>query len=114
MDDGFVFTFPVYAFLLKDGSGAIAVRHGTDIWLPLFTDSDAARTYLERSDIQECLVQELRTPAEFADYLENQPSRVPGKSSIETGIIDPLDSQPRQVMLFNIPKLIESLRKNNN
>jgi hypothetical protein len=111
--DEFVITFPVYALLLNDGSGVVALRHGTDIWLPLFTDNDAVQTYLERSEIGECLVRQLSTSAELADFLENPPSRVPGKppGDCETVVIDPIDPAPRRVMLFNIPKLIQSLRR---
>lgn len=107
-DEPFILTFPVYALLLKDGTGTIFLRHGTDLWLPLFTDSDAVKTYLERSDIKECIIQELSTPASLGSFLRNPPSRS-GRNSIGKVIIDPIDPGPRTVTLFTVQQLLASI-----
>ena len=71
MEDQFVMKFPVYSLLLKDASGVILLRHGQELWLPLFTDKDAAQTYLERSEINECSVIELPKPGDLAAFLRD-------------------------------------------
>lgn len=98
MEEQFVLTFPVYVLLLKDGTGTILLRYGTDIWLPLFTDRDAVQTYLERSEIEECFVQELQTPPDLAAFLRNPPGRS-GTSEVSWVVIDPIDPGPRTVTL---------------
>jgi hypothetical protein len=107
-DERFVLTFPMYTLLFKDGTGTILLRHGSDIWLPLFTDSDAVQTYLERSEIKECIVQELPTPASLGMFLRNPPSRS-GRSDVGWVVIDPVDPSPRTVTLFTVQQLLASL-----
>jgi hypothetical protein len=108
MEEQFVLTFPMYALLLKDGTGTILLRHGTDIWLPLFTDRDAVQTYLERSEIKECLVLELRTTADLRAFLHNPPSRS-GTNAVGWVIIDPIDTSPRTVTLLTVHQILASL-----
>ena len=107
-DDQFVLTFPMYALLLKDGTGTILLRTGADIWLPLFTDSDAVQTYLERSEIKECIIQELSTPASLGAFLRDRPSRA-GRNDVGWVVIDPIDPSPRTVTLFTVQQLLDSL-----
>jgi hypothetical protein len=109
MEEQFILTFPVYALLLKDGTGTILLRHGTDdIWLPLFTDRDAVQTYLERSEIKECLVRELRTTADLGDFLRNPPSRS-RTNNVGWVIIDPIDNSQRAVTLLTVHQILGSL-----
>jgi hypothetical protein len=108
MEEQFVLKLPVYALLLKDGTGTVFLRHGTNVWLPLFSDRDAVQTYLERSEIEECLVQELRSPADLAVFLRNPPSRS-GTNKIGTVIIDPIDPGPRTVTLLTVDQILASL-----
>jgi hypothetical protein len=107
-EEQFILTFPMYTLLLKDGTGTILLRHGQDIWLPLFTDSDAIRTYLERSKIKESVIQELATPASLGAFLRNPPSRS-GRKDVVWVVIDPLDPGPRTVTLFTVQQLLASL-----
>lgn len=51
MNDEFLLSLPAYTLLLKDSTGALLLRHGQDMWLPLFTDEDAVRTFVERSGL---------------------------------------------------------------
>ena len=108
MDEQFVLTFPTYALLLKDGTGTVFLQNGEDIWLPLFTDDDAVRTYLERSEIKECIVLELSTPTLLGSFLRNPPSRS-GLSDVRWVIIDPVESGQRNVTLFTLQQLLASL-----
>jgi len=108
MDDSFLLTFPMYALLLKDGTGTIFFRHGENILLPLFTDKDAVQTFLERSEIQECLVQELQTAANLGAFLRNPPSRS-GNNDVCHVIFDPLDPGPREVNAFTFNQVLASL-----
>lgn len=108
MEEQFLLTFPVYALLFKDGTGTILLRHGTEIWLPLFTDHDAVQTYLERSQIDECLVREIRTTAELGVFLRNPPCRS-GTYKVGWVIIDPIDPGPRIVTLLTVNQILASL-----
>lgn len=105
----FAMKFPVYSLLLKDGSGVIMLRHGSDLWLPVFTDKDSVQTYLERSEINECCVIELATPSKLAEFLEKPPSRAEN-AGCDTVVVDPLDPGPRTFTLFKIADLLNSLR----
>jgi len=108
MEEQFVLTFPIYALLFKDGTGTVFLRHNTDIWLPLFTDSGAVQTYLERSEINECIVQELSTTASLGAFLRNPPSRS-GRNDVGLVVIDPIDPGPRTATLFTMQQLLVSL-----
>jgi hypothetical protein len=101
--------FPFFSVLLKDGTGVIFIRHGSDLWLPLFTDHDSVHTYLERSGIKECQVIELPSSTRLADFLKNPPSRA-GGSKVDTVVVDPLDPSPRAVTLFAVEKLLAALK----
>ncbi len=109
MDGEFVLKFPVYGLLLKDASGVIMLKHGSDLWLPLFTDRDSVETYLARSEIKECCVIELATATKLVAFSENPPSRA-GKANCDTVIMDPIDPGSRTVSLFKIADLVKSLR----
>jgi len=110
MEGQFILTFPMFALLLKDGTGTIMLRHGPDIWLPLFTDRDSALTYLERSEIRECLVQELPNPADLSAFLRNPPSRA-GNNKVEYVVMDPIGPELKTVTVFKVDQLLASLPK---
>ncbi len=112
MADGFALKFPVFALLFKDSSGVVKLRHGEDIFLPIFSDDDSVQTYLERSEVKECVVQKINTAAALADFLETPPTRGPNPkdSYCDRVIIDPLDPGPRQYTIFDTEQLIRSLQ----
>ena len=106
--ESFLFTYPVYAFLLKDGTSAIYHRHGNEICLPLFTDQDAARTYLQRSEINECQMRQLRNPAELKAFIRNPP-RGSGDPEVKTIAMDPIDVSPPTLRLLDAQLVISQL-----
>jgi len=107
-EDRFILTFPMYALLFKDGTGTILLRDGQNMFIPLFTDSDSAQTYLERSEIKECLVQVLADAKALAAFLKNPPSRT-GKNSVERVLIDPLHPEPHRITMFPIKQILDSI-----
>jgi hypothetical protein len=107
-DEAFIMTFPAYSLLLKDGSGAILLQNRAEIWLPIFTDRDSVQTYVERSEIKDCLVVEIPDAVAFKRFLLNPPSRA-GKTMPKAIIIDPIDPRPRSVTLFDVQHLLSQL-----
>lgn len=108
MDESHALTLPVYSLLLKDGTGVVFLRHGSDLWLPLFTGRECVQTYLERSGIKECQIIELPTAERLRDFLRTPPSRA-GHTKVDSVVVDPIDPAARTVSLFNVEKLIASL-----
>ena len=54
---------PLYTFLLKNSSGAVFLRHGDDLWMPLFTSAEFAELYATRNSL-ECVLCTLGTSDE--------------------------------------------------
>jgi hypothetical protein len=108
-DDAFALKFPVYSLLLKDLSGVILLRHGQEMWLPLFTDIEAAATFVERADdVDDCRIVELETPAKLAAFLRNPPSRA-GSPDFTQVIIDPVQQEQQAVTLLEVRTLLQAL-----
>jgi hypothetical protein len=111
----FVITFPVYVLLLKDGSGAIMHRNMKNgaIYLVVFTDADAAQSFLERSEIKECLVQKLPTRKELAEFLRQPPSRTGGPTPFNGVLFDPLQSKESgripKAAVYSVEQLLKQL-----
>jgi hypothetical protein len=107
--DACALKFPVYGLLFKDLSGVILLRHEEEMWLPLFTDLDAAATFIEQADdVGDCRLVELETPAKLAAFLQNPPSRA-GRPDFSHVIIDPVQQEQKGVTLLEVGTLLKSL-----
>ena len=111
MEQEFVLNLPMFALLFPDRTGTIFVQHGEDILLPLFTDRDAVVTFLDRSDIKNCWVKEMATPAELGAFLRDPPSRSPrgGRGDADRVVIDLIDDNPRRVTVLTVAQLLASV-----
>jgi hypothetical protein len=110
MPESFVFTFPVYSMLVPDGSGVLYLGSGQLglSFLPLFTDLDGVRTYLERSPTFEAMIIELKTKQDLLQFLKSPPTRLE-KSKAEIIIIDPIQAEIARLNLWRIEHIITSL-----
>ena len=99
MDQRFTFNFPVYGFLLADGSGTMYFRAGEELFLPLFTDWKVVESYLKRSTIDGVSVIKLSDAAALRDFLENPPTGAV-KCSADKVVVDPASPEsPVRVIL---------------
>lgn len=105
MDDGFVITFPVFSLLPKEKPGPQLLTAIGKLFIPLFTDADAVRTFLDRSTFHECRVAVLATVPALVEFLKG--SRCP--SAIV--MVDPMDPGPGWRRLFDRQALIAELTR---
>lgn len=105
MVDGFVWTFPVYSLLPKAKPGPLLLTAAGKLFIPLFTDADAVRTYLDRSTFHECRVAVLMNVRALVEFLKA--SRCP--SAIV--MVDPIDPSPGWRQLFDRRVLIAELER---
>src|SRR5262249_34544130 len=90
MDQRFTFNFPVYAFLLADGSGTLYFRAGEELFLPLFTDWKVVESYLKGSAIDGVSVIKLANATALRDFLENPPTGAVKCSALGDPLLGPL------------------------
>jgi hypothetical protein len=108
-DGAFAMKFPVYGLLFRDLSGVILLRHGEEMWLPLFTDIESATTFVERTDdVGDCRLVELETPAKLAAFLRNPPARARTPDFAHV-IVDPVQQEQKGVTLLEVGTLLEAL-----
>jgi hypothetical protein len=82
-------SLPLYTFLLKDSSGAVFLRHGEDLWLPLFTSLENAALYAKRASL-ECTIHTLHTSDMVKRYIQSPPSRSPTANPEFLIAVDPV------------------------
>jgi hypothetical protein len=104
-----IFTLPLYTFMLKDGSGAVFLRAGPDLFLPIFTSIENALLYAER-DGMECLLVELATRDNVASYIESPPSRAPEKKVAFRLMVDPIDSDTGEYLVYERRQILGAIR----
>ena len=104
----YVLTFPMYALLLKDGSGTIFLRHGTDLLLPLFTEDTNVLAYAAKTQLGDCIAAEMASAADVAAFVQNPPSRG-GKGQVSIIVLDPIDNQPRSLVSWTLPDFLALL-----
>lgn len=105
MADGFVWTFPVFSLLPKAKPGPQLLTAVGKWFIPLFTDADAVRTFLERSTFHECRVAVLMNVPALVEFLKGsqRPSAIV--------MVDPLDPGPGWRQLFDRQALIADLER---
>jgi hypothetical protein len=79
-----------YVLLQPGKSGAVFLRHGLALVLPLFTAWDAAATFLVRARLTRCWILELTTSAAVIDFLRTPPGRPGGTGEVLVSV-DPAD-----------------------
>jgi hypothetical protein len=84
---------PLYTFLLKDSSGPVFLRHGEDLWLPLFTSLEFADLYARRTSL-ECVLRTLKTADDVKQYITTPPSQSPKPAPPFLIVLDPIDANP--------------------
>ena len=109
MDQGVVVTFPAYTFMLADGSGAMFLRAGDELYVPLFTSWTAVETYLKRSTIDGANVIRLADADALVGYLENPPAGV-AKYSAEKVVVDPVAPDATVRLVLDRRALIADLK----
>jgi hypothetical protein len=108
MATAFVVTYPVYAILSKDATTTVFLRHGQDLWLPLFTDQASLLTYAGNEGLIDHIAVELPTPLDVRLFVTNPPSRG-GVTTVTTIVVDPIDNKPRVVSLFSLANFLALL-----
>jgi hypothetical protein len=104
-DDEYVFTFPVCGLWRTDRPWPVVVTAVGSDYLPLFTDLDAALTFLDRSGIGVARPLVLPTPAAVAEFLTFAASH-----PLLRVMVDPLDGGPGWRRVFDIRGLIQRFR----
>jgi hypothetical protein len=108
MNHGFVFMFPVFTLLPMDRPGPLRLTAGRELFVPVFTDADAVRTFLERSPITECRVLALADGAALAEFLRSPLLRT-ARCGPEKVLVDPKDPGPGWMRVFDRRTLIAAL-----
>jgi hypothetical protein len=75
-----------YVLLQPGKSGAVFLRHGLSLVLPLFTARDAAGAFLVRARMTRCWILELSTAAAVTDFLRSPPGRPGGPGEVMVSI----------------------------
>lgn len=69
------------------------LRHGEDLWLPLFTSAENAELYAKRGSLK-CVVHALATRDDVKRYITNRPSRATTPAPTFLIVVDPIDANP--------------------
>lgn len=107
-DDGFLFTFPLFSYLIEPGPkpGYLREPATKTVFVPLWTDEDLFGTYLQASGLAGRVSGlQLQDGGELAVYLRSVPD------TIKHAMIDPAAKAPQVTRLYNIAKLLEYLER---
>ncbi len=106
----FAFRVPLYTFTLKDGSGALFLRCGSDLFMPLFTSEENATLFKNRGDL-DCITVCFEESRSVLEYLENPPDRAGNAPAFQV-VVDPVDYESgRELVTFDRAELADSLRR---
>jgi len=108
-DSGFIFTLPLYSYLIEPGPrpGFLRDPKTQIVFVPLWTDSDTFETYLQRSGMAG-KVSGLRiySRKELIAYLRSIPSE-----QIKHVMVDPMPKAPHVASTFEIATLLAELTR---
>ena len=90
---------PFYTFSLRDNSGAVFLKHGPAMFMPLFSTLENATAYKKNENLN-CNIAELAHLQDLRGWISDPPSRAPGTDTDFQIIVDPVDAQPQNVTLF--------------
>lgn len=96
--------------MLKDDSGAVFLRAGDKLAMPLFTSEENASLYKQRTST-DCNMIRIEAAAHLEAYITNPPSR---SSSTELDfdiMVDPIDSDIGEYIVFPKQALLDVLRQ---
>lgn len=96
--------------MLKDDSGAVFLRAGDKLAMPLFTSEENAMLYKQRTTT-DCNVIRIEAVAHLEVYISNPPSR---SSSIERDfdiMVDPIDPNIDEYIVFPKQAFLDALRQ---
>jgi hypothetical protein len=93
------FRLPLFTFMLKDGSGAVFLRAGELLWLPLFTSSENALLHRQRGKL-DCILLELSRWEDVLAYVSDPPSRA-SRVPCDSIVVDPIDPATGDYTLFD-------------
>ena len=96
-----------FALLTPSKSGAVFLRHGLSLVLPLFTDWNAAGAFLVRAKMTRCWILELATTAAVEEFLRSPPGR-PGSAEFHVAV-DPDDLMNLTGNLFSVRSVLAAL-----
>ncbi len=100
---------PVYTFVLKDKSGAVFLRAGKDLFLPLFTSKENASLYQQRTSM-DCIIVTIETPEGLRVYIANPPSRGNATVAEFLIVVDPIDADTGDYNVMERAQFLDSLR----
>lgn len=107
----FKYAVPLYAFLLKDGSGTVFLRAKDEYLLPLFSSAENARLYRDRAKM-ECIIAELSSFPIAYDFLRDPPRRGEDRVPCNFIVFDPIDPKPpNEFLTLDRIAFLEAIKK---
>jgi hypothetical protein len=97
----FLVSFPAYTLLSPDDQTPLVLKRGDQKVIPLFTDLDRVKAYVERGQVF-CAVASMADPAELNRFLSRfKPGDLVG--------LDPLDDRLGMITVYSVAQVLAAI-----
>jgi len=96
--------------MLKDAPGAVFLRAGQNLAMPLFTSEENASLYKRRTAM-DCRIIRIEAAAHLEAYISNPPGRTPSTDDDFAIMVDPIDANTGEYIVFPKQDFLDALRQ---